>query len=283
MHRHRLTYGDIKLRVAERMVMVRESSGVVAVPTDAGELDRISRAVADAQRMVLSATNPLTGQSVSWKWLERPVSVTLGVDGVGLSPPDVIGTGGDPHRWLIDQPVMDVPQGPVSYTMGTTATGGCGIPIRTFRHVYELGVSDPDAQGWPIAVGFRTTFHPKGDMLEMVVYPRPAQTYRITFMARVFPAPLADDNQVGNWPYWIDDLVVANAVKVLADSDREPGSPASARADSMAAKALVDAIGMNRHSGSDVIPAPDEMVNMSGTRLAGVIDAATGATLLEAR
>jgi hypothetical protein len=259
--RHRLTYGDIKLRVAERMVMVRESSGVVAVPTDAGELDRISRAVADAQRMVLSATNPLTGQSVSWKWLERPVSVTLGVDGVGLSPPDVIGTGGDPHRWLIDQPVMDVPQGPVSYTMGTTATGGCGIPIRTFRHVYELGVSDPDGR-LATAVGFEPRPSP-GDMRDggLSTPGRP----RITFGRGCSPPRSRTTTRSATGRTgrrrWCER-------RRCWPTRPRTGSPASARADSMAAKALVDAIGMNRHSGSDVIPAPDEMVNMSGTRLA---------------
>lgn len=272
MQGHRLTLADIKLRVAERVSKTREASGVTAVPTDAGELDQITRGIADAQRMLLSPVNPQTRRFFMWRWLDRTIEVPITATGTGRSP------GASPHRYLIEQPIMAVPGGTVAYSVDSG--GGAAISQRTYRHLTDLIHSNPNATGFPIYVAFKMVPGRRDQVMEMALFPSPSQDFTVKFLAPCAPDPLADDAQVGEWPMWIDDLVVALAVKCIMDSDREAGSAAQAKAAADAADAMMRAIALDQASSSHVIPAPDEHVSSDGGTRVEITDAATGALLV---
>jgi len=200
-----LTFGDLKLRVAEAVDVAPQGSGSdnrATAPTDPNLKDRIERAINDAARQIAGAWR--------WTWLSPTLSITLSPDGDGP-----MSVNEDPTRYRLPACVNSAPFGRVAWKYPAGTSGGGIVTDTHIDRLVDMTDRSPDFEGPPqycavrpiegVGIGDRPG-------IELLVWPKPDQAYVLTSRFRVMPTRMVNDAERPIWPEWMDDAVIAKAV-----------------------------------------------------------------------
>jgi len=232
-----MTIAELKLALSERVQLIASaSSGARTVPTDVDAADRLTRAVQQG-------INEFCDERL-WGWMRRTVSVVLSTDGTAGACID-----GSNVRYAMPPGMSAIPD-ETRFPVYAPTGGVSGLARLVDQMTIERArATSPDATGCPSMVAFgqayRISATPSAPtatdgrpLLQMQVFPQPAQAYTLVFECFQRPAKITDDNQVGPWPAVHDQTVLAYAVLAFERTARTADSPALQEAKNEAARRL---------------------------------------------
>jgi len=173
----KLTYDDLRIRVAEFLgVAYYGAAGNEAaqVPTDAHDLDKVSRLVNNGYRRFLRDNKR------GWNFMTVPLSITFGTGTVG----------GDNARYYLPDDFYGLLVTP--FTFDSSGPRIAIDPVSE-QELRELQAAN-DSSGDPVVVAFRainTTETATGQRWEAIFYPEPSGTQTVTATYKRFPAALS--------------------------------------------------------------------------------------------
>lgn len=203
----RLTFKDLKTRVARYLRKVVVASDGVSPPTDVG-----------TNAMIEDAINAGLAQLAidhQWSWLTQRVTVTLSADGTA---PQCI--NGDPTQYRMRADLEDgTPVGQVQYVADNVRSP---VDVKTDDFVERMNLDS--SLGGPVCLA---SFRPSivdgsddgnGTAWVMRVHPKPSASGG-TIIGRfgVNMPTMKEDAQVGIWPPYMDIVVEQAAVAKLAE------------------------------------------------------------------
>ena len=248
-----MTYADIRLEVAKRsqkLVQDTDSGRMIADPTEPA-YSRITDAIRAGCREFWRAHN--------WSFLTSFVEVQLNPDGTGP-----LNIDGDASRYLLPDVVQSYPKGWALYRGPDDEPGG-HVKTRHMDEVAQRLFMEPTATGTPesCATEWNASLRPKASQrggIELRVFPKPDQAYRLGFRAKVGVLHFTDPEQRGQWPTVHDQTVVDFAVAELFKSDRAASDPERAGAVAAAQSSLAVSIARDTEDYQPgEIGGPDEM------------------------
>lgn len=227
-----MTYADLKLRVAERAVLIKQdaSTNKTVALTSQPAADRIERAIRDGVEEFYRATD--------WSFLLTFLEFVL--DAEGDTPANIAGSN---TRYILPSFIESLPKPGMMVKYEESTTPGGHVTLRMFQELVERAYLEPNTTGFPeaVAVQFNPMLNPQADSrggLEMRVWPQPDQAYTLGFLAKVGPVPFLSDSQRGRWPAVHDLTVVAFAVRELFRHDRESDNATRDRAETEVSRTL---------------------------------------------
>ena len=220
-----LTYGEIKQRVAERAMLIKQDPtlGNIAMTAEPAA-GKIRRAVDDGAREFLRARR--------WAFLTAFCQLVLSTDGLtGAGAARCIDR--DPTRYLLPEYVESLPMAGMMWK-GPEQTPGMRVLGHHYDEVVAMSFMDPSGTGPPSMWGaeFNPTLRSgqQSGGVELRIWPIPDRQYTVGFRARLGYVPFSNDNQAPQWPAAHDLTAVAFMVKALLRIDRDPGDPEQAAA-----------------------------------------------------
>ena len=198
----RLTYTQLRIRVAEYLGVADYSGGTAGLPTDPHDLDMVGRLVNDGYRRFLS-------DHPRWNFLTVPLTLTFGTGTVG----------GDASRYYLPDDFGGKLLAPFTYGTGGPSLEVRQVPEATIRR-YRQG--DGSGTGQPAAFAVRpinTTNAATGQRWEAVFWPTPAGTQTVTALYRRSPNALsaAGDTSVAGHEH---DTAVLGACIAAAELEK---------------------------------------------------------------
>jgi hypothetical protein len=227
----RLTYSDLRIRVAVFLGVADYSGGSAALPTDASDLELVGRLVNDGYARFL------TENERGWNFMTVPLSITFGTGTVAA----------DNSRYYLP----DDSDGRIvtPFTYGPTGPTARIIQISEpeLRELKRLA-----ATGFPVACASRainTDATATGSRWEMVFYPTPTGTETVTALYKRFPAALsaASDRSVAGFVHDRTVLTACIAEAELQVNDT-PGPREAAYQRELRKSLKIDARAASPHS-----------------------------------
>ena len=201
-----LTFRDLVVRTAEYMgVADYDDAGVVAIPADAHDLEKVKRIVNDGIRMFITDAKP-TG----WYWRKRFLSVTFNAAGTGP-----FNIEGDAARYKLTTPYFNgVVDGRITYKVESDHGVSLGWTSEAdLRRMREIN----DYAGYPQFAAVRPY---KDGIYELLLYPTPhtAETVEFPYVISFDLLDDLDQSQPAGTEF--DDAVLA-ACKAKAEMENE--------------------------------------------------------------
>ena len=220
-----LTFEDYIKRVAEYLGVAEYSGGVIIAPTDTHNLEVCKRIVNDGWRRFYNS-NP------QWNWCTPTFSITFDADGTGgnnvaganwryYMPDGFYGQIIDPFTYQEDAGYREINE--------TTAT--------KILNNYASG----DVSGWPNLYALRPLDGDSARRWEIIVWPKPSDSYVITSRCRIYPNKLIELTDKPNAGFQFDEAIMA---AVLAEAEQQV-EDSSGMKESQWAEALTRAIAVD--------------------------------------
>lgn len=171
-----LTYNAFRLRVAEYLGIAYYGAAgdeAAQIPSDAHDLDKVSRIVNDAYRRFIAE------HKRGWNFLTVPFTITFGS---GL-------VSSDPQRYFLPDDFYGILVAPFTYP-----TGGPRITIEPISEVQLRELSWSNTTGVPTVCALRainTTAATTTGRWEVLFWPIPNGTQSVTAIYKRYPAPLS--------------------------------------------------------------------------------------------
>lgn len=204
----RLTYDQLRIRVAEFMGVADYSGSAAALPTDPATLDQVSRIVNDGYARFIT-------DNEKWNFLSVPLTLTL-----------MSGTvAADNARYYLPDDFYGILLAPFTY--------GSGGPRISIYPVEEGRIRQLKAgaavTGPPSLVAFRpinVDATATAQRWEAWFWPTPSAAYTITAVYKRFPAALSSSGDASVAGFAHDRTVLAAAI---AEAERQVGDAAGPR------------------------------------------------------
>lgn len=258
MQPSQMTISDMKLRVAERVSVLKEVAGVRAVPTDAGNADRFARALQDG-------IDEFCDEG-PWAWQKADYELTLSTDGTGESC-----IAASAVRYRMPEGVSAIPRVTEYAVYEPSGSIGGSCHLVSTMEMERFRARDGTMTGAPQYVCFgmpaiiaSTPSNPTANgrpVMQMQVYPIPDKAYRLKFPVFLRPTRIVADNGPIPWFAVHDHTVIAFATRAFMRVDVPANSPALANAQIEAERRLA----ISRRADAEVESAPIFLSNPTPT------------------
>lgn len=191
----RLTFSELRIRVADYLGLADFSGGDAALPSDAHDLALVGRLVNDGYRRFITAKE-------NWNFLTIPLTLTFGTGTVSS----------DDSRYYLPEDFYGILTAPFTFDSDG--------PVTTIRQVSEgeiraLQAGQGDSTGDPVVFAVRpiaTTAASTGQRWEAIFWPTPDGTEIITAAYKRFPQKLTNTGDVSVAGFQHDGTVEAAAL-----------------------------------------------------------------------
>lgn len=234
------TFKEMQTDVCERVGIADYSGSVAAPTTDTALLDKVKRALQDAERELWRAVDPRTSRAVKWVFTAPLVTITLDPEGDG--PANI---ASDPTRYRLPRGVNSAPVGKMVWSDGSSSGGH--VFDTSIDRVLRKAAENSNSQGPPL---YAAVYHDPSAVVapgerppfELRVWPKPSKAFTVRARFKVEPIRLVNDGDRANRPAVHDLTVVAMAVEKIVNMGGIPGAPDPASARAAALEALVASI-----------------------------------------
>ena len=197
-----LTFEDFIVRVADHLALAAyDSAGVIAVPTNAHDLEQCKRLVNDGYRKFFIA-NP------DWNWTKQDFTITFDPDGTS----DKV-VAGENWRYFMPDGFYGIMLGPMTYGDNSGYMDLVEVPEHKIRSMYATS----DTSGTPNSYAIRPLADDNKRRWEMIIWPKPTADHTITGRTQIYPNKLVSLTDVCNCGPQFDEAVLAAA---LSEAER---------------------------------------------------------------